>query len=316
MKLLLVLLALVLSSPVSAAQLRFMSGPSGGSWYALGNALSQAWENSGLPQITCSQGGGVSNILNIHAKRADFGFSVTSLLGAALKGEADFRGRTVDNAVIMTNLYSQYTYFVMRRDFADKNKIKSVEDIIDGKHALRFATLRPGTSSEFVIKALFDKAYNLDYKKAFQVEYTSYDGGVELLADNHIDCFAFSVGKTAPVIAQIENKLDIVLLSISQTALDKLADSYGTVTLMIEPGIYKALPEGSEPVKTVGDYTCIIIRKDLPENLVYELNKALWEQKSNLAKIITDINELAPDTALPDKIPAHRGSITFWQQAN
>lgn len=301
------------------SQLRFMSGPQGGNWSALGDSLCAVWSSSGLPKASSVQGAGVSNILNIHTRRADLGFSVTSLLGAALKGEADFSGRKASNAVIMANLYTQYTYFIMRKDFAQKYSIRSVEDIITKKLPVRFAALRPGTSSEFVVKALFEKGYGLDYKKAFQdwggtVEYSSYDGGAELLADNHIDCFAFSVGKVAPIVRSIEERTDVVILPVGQDALDRLSDAYGTVTLTVEPGIYKSLPEGADPVKTVGDYTCIVIRKDLPESLVYELSKTLWEHKSDLAAAVKDISELEADTALPEKVPAHTGSVRFWRE--
>ena len=296
-----------------------MAGPTGGNWSALGTALSGMWTKNNLPKTTSSSGGGVSNILSVHARRGDLGFSVTSLLGAALKGEADFKGRTVNNAVIMTNLYTQYTYFIMRKDFAKKNNIKSVEDIVNKKLAMRFATLKPGTSSEFVVKALFEKGYGFDYKTMFpnwggSVEYASYDGGADLLADDHLDCFAFSIGKIASTVMNIENRVDIVLLPVGQDALDKISEAYGTVTLTIEPGIYKSVPEGSEPIKTVGDYTCVVIRKDLPESLVYELNKAIWENKADLVASVQDMDELVPEIALPEKIPAHKGSIKFWKK--
>ena len=303
------------------SQLRFMSGPQGGNWSALGDSLCALWSASNLPSASSVRGAGVTNILNIHARRGDLGFSVTSLLGAALKGEADFRGRAVTNAVIMATLYTQYTYFVMRKDYAQKYAIKSVEDLITKKLPVRFATLRPGTSSEFVVKALFEKGYGLDYRKAFQnwggsVEYSSYDGGAELLVENHADCFAFSVGKVAPIVQSIEERTDVVLLPVGQEALDKLSDAYGTVTLTIEPGIYRSLPEGAEPVKVVGDYTCIVIRKDLPESLVYELNKALWEHKADLAAAVKDMSELEAGSALPEQenIPAHTGSVNFWRE--
>ena len=294
-----------------------MSGPQGGSWFTLGDALCKIWTASGLPKASSSQGAGVSNILSVHARRGDLGFSVTSLLGAALKGEADFMGRAVNNAVIMCNLYTQYTYFIMRKDFAEANGIKSVDDIAAKKAKVRFATLRPGTSSEFVVKALFEKGYGLDYKKAFQdwggtVEYASYEGGADLLAENHIDCFAFSVGKAASIVSSIESRTDVMILSAGQEALDKLSEAYGTVTFTVEPGIYKSLPEGAEPVKVVGDYTCLIVRKDLPESLVYELCLAVWDHKEELLSVVQDMRELVPGTALPEKIPAHEGSIKFW----
>ena len=317
----LILLLLIASSAYSSesgwpSNLRFMSGPKGGNWETLGSALSEIFNSSGLPETISASGAGVSNILNTHARRADFGFSVTSLLGAALKGESDFRGCAVNNAVIMTNLYTQYTYFIMRKDFAAKNNIKSLDDIINNKIAVRFATLKPGTSSEFVIKALFDKAFGVDYKKFFasiggSVDYFSYEAGADLLVDNNLDCFAFSVGKIAPILTSIESRAEIILLPVSQEALNKLSDAYGTVTLEIEPGIYKSV---SEPVKTVGDFTCIVIRKDLPESLVYALNKAIWENKEFLTAKVQDMSELNYNTALPEKIPAHNGSLKFWNE--
>ena len=256
-------------------QLRFMTGPAGGNWAMLGNIIADEWGNAGLPITVSIAGGGVSNILNVNAKRGDLGFSVASLMGAAVKGEGDFEGRKIDDTEIMSNLYPQYTYFIMRKDFAEKNKIKSVDDIIEKRPVIRFSTLRPGTSTEFVVKALFEKAWGLDYKKIFQVQYESYEGGASLLAGNHLDCLAFSIGKIAPIINNIENQIDIVLLPVSQEAINKLAEAYGTTTFEIEPGIYKALPPGSEPAKTVGDYTCIVMRKDLPGSLVNELKKVL-----------------------------------------
>ena len=295
-------------------QLRFMAGPPGGNWFALGTALAETWTKEGMPKTTSTSGGGVANIINAANGRGDFGFSVTSLLGAAIKGEADFEGKPVKNAVIMSNLYTQYTYFIMRKDYAEKNGIKSVGDIIKKKLPIRFATLKPGTASEFVVNALFKKGYGIDYKKEFKswkgsIEYASYEGGADLLADNHLDCFAFSVGRIASIIMNIESKIDIVILPVEQKALDLLANAYGTVTFTIQPGAYKSV---TKPIKTVGDYTCIVVRKDLPEDLVFELNKVLWNKKSALVNVVKDMSELEPGMALPKKVPSHPGSVKFW----
>jgi len=294
-------------------QLKFMSGPPGGNWFALGTALSEMWSKNVI-QTTSSSGGGVANILNADAKKGDFGFTVASLLGAAIAGEEDFEGKAVKNSVIMANLYTQYTYFIMRKDFAEKNGIKSVDDMISKDIPVRFATLKPGTASEFIIKALFKKGYNTNYeqlkKKKWTFEFTSYDGGADLLADNHLDCFAFSVGRVASIVMNIETNTPVVILPVGQKALDALAAAYGTTTFTIQPGTYKSV---TTPVKTIGDYTCIVIRKDLPDSLVYELNKALWANKASLQMAVADIGELNPKEALPDSLPAHPGSVQFWK---
>ncbi len=294
-------------------QLRFMAGPPGGNWFALGTALSEMWSKTVL-QTTSSTGGGVSNILNAELKKGDFGFSVTSLVGAAIAGEEDFSGRAVKNAVVMANLYTQYTYFIVRKDFADRNGIRSVDDMIAKNIPVRFATLKPGTASEFVIKALFKKGYGVDYeglkKKGWTFEFTSYDNGADLIADNHLDCFAFSVGRVASVVMNIESSTPIYILPVGQKALDALAAAYGTTTFTIQPGVYKSV---TAPIRTVGDYTCIVVRKDLPESLVYELNRTLWAAKSDLAMAVQDISELNPQEALPSGVPAHPGSVRFWK---
>ena len=217
-------------------QLKFMAGPPGGNWFALGSAFSDMWSKNVI-QTTSSSGGGVSNILNTNVKKGDFGFSVTSLLGAAVKGEQDFLGRPTANSVIMANLYTQYTYFVMNKDFAEKHKIKKVGDIFDKKIPVRMATLKPGTASEFVVKTLFLKGYGITYKDIKKMggsmEFASYEGGADLLADGHIDLFIFSVGKVASIVMNIESKAKVTILPVEDSALKALADEEGYETFVV-----------------------------------------------------------------------------------
>lgn len=322
---LLLMFAMLISftaAPASAAtksnwpkQVKFMAGPPGGNWFALGSALADMWSKNVIP-TTSSTGGGVSNIINADVKKGDFGFSVTSLLGAAIKGEQDFEGRKTSNSVIMANLYTQYTYFIARKDFVDKHNIKSLGDIFARKIPTRMATLKPGTASEFVVKSLFLKGYGVDYKaiKAMggSMEFASYEGGADLMADNHIDLFAFSVGKVASIVMNMESTTNIVILPVEDKPLKALADAYGTVTFTVEPGIYKSV---TTPVKTVGDYTSIVVRKDLPDDLVYELCKAMWTNKSSLSKAVKDIDELSPAIAVPSGVPVHPGAARYWKEA-
>ncbi len=321
-KAILILLTLMLAMSLGAQnktgwpdQLKFMAGPPGGNWFALGTALSEMWSKNVL-QTTSSTGGGVGNIVNTDLKKGDFGFSVVSLVGAALAAEEDFAGKDIKNAVVMANLYTQFTYYIIRKDFADKHGIKSLDDLVAKGVPVRFATLKPGTASEFVIKAMFKKGYGTDYeqlkKKGWSFEFTSYDNGADLMADNHLDVFAFSVGKAASIVMNIETSTPIYILPVGQKALDALAKAYGTTTFTVEPGIYKSV---TTPVKTIGDYNCIVVRKDLPDSLVYELNKAMWANKASLAAAVSDFNELTIKDALPAGLPAHPGSVQFWKNA-
>ncbi|MDY3869160.1 MAG: TAXI family TRAP transporter solute-binding subunit [Pyramidobacter sp.] len=300
-------------------QLKFMAGPPGGNWFALGGGLADMWSKE-VMQTTSITGGAVANIINSHMRKGDLGFSNTSMLAVAQKGTdlAIFK-RVCSNAKMLANLYTQYTYFIARKDFAEKHGVTTVDDIVNKKLPIRFATLKTGTGSEFVVKAVFESGYGIDYRKAIKewggsVEYASYSGGADLIADNHLDVFAFSVGKVAAIVMQIESQTDVVILGMSQEALDKVGEAIGTVTFTVDPGIYKSVTK--EPVKVVGDYTCIVVRGDLDDKVVYDLCKAMYENVDMLAKGVVDIKELDPKTAIPaSSVVSHPGAVKYWTEA-
>ena len=308
------------AATVKPDQLRFMAGPPGGNWFALGGALADLWTSKLIP-TTSITGGAVANIINAHNGKGELGFSNTSMVAVGQKAsDAPFKTST-DNAVIMANLYTQYTYFIARKDFVEKHGIKSVDDLVARKIATRFATLKTGTGSEFIVNGIFKAGLGVaDYRKELKewggsVEYASYSSGADLLADNHLDVFAFSVGKVASIVMQIESQTDIVLLGLEQATLDKIGEAYGTVTFTVDPGIYKSVTEKDPVVKVVGDYTCIVVRNDLDEQLVYDLCKVMHENQDTLAKAVVDIQELSPATAIPGgAIKSHPGAVRYWNE--
>lgn len=322
-----VALALIaILSVVSAAQaarpdqLRFLSGPPGGNWFALGGALADLWSTQ-LVSTTSITGGAVANIINTHNSKGDIGFSNTCMVAAAQKASDPVFKEAADKTLIMANLYTQHTYYIARKDFVEKHGVKTFDDIVNNKIPMRFATLKTGTGSEFVINGVFKAGFGIDdYRKELKdwggsVEYASYSDGADLLADNHLDVFAFSVGKVASIVMQIESQTDVVLLSMEQSTLDKVGEAYGTVTFIVEPGIYKSVTEDTPPVRLVGDYTCVIARDDLDDELVYDLCKLMFENQESLSKAVVDINELDPATAIPGgSVKSHPGAVRYWEE--
>jgi len=305
------LLLFLVPALASAEDYRFVSGPQGGNWFVLGGAISSYLSEAGL-NTSSSTGGGVSNILNISKGKADLGFSVGSLLGAAVTGQGEFKQK-VDNSVLLCNLYPQITYFIARKDFVEQNKVKSLKDALNVS-ALRIATLKPGTSSEFVVSSLLEQGYGKNWKNiqegGGQVQFASYSDGAGLIADNHIDMFAFSVGPIASIIMNIESQTDIVILPVEDDALQKLSDSYGTSTYYIEPGVYKSV---TEKIPTVGDNTVCVVRKDLPDAVVTKMAETLLKNKDNMATTIKDVEAFNAKTAVSEKLPMHPAAKAYFQ---
>ncbi len=302
----------ICSSLVAVAETyRFNSGPQGGNWFVLGGAISAYFSEDGVP-TSSSTGGGVSNIINIDKGKADFGFSVGSLVGAAHAGEATFKGK-LENAVIFANLYPQVTYFVARKDFVEKNNIKTLKDIFSVPK-LSFATLKPGTSSEFVIRSLFNIAYDQDWKSikknGGKVQFASYSDGAGLIGDGHIDVFAFSVGQNASIILNIESQTDVVILPVEDEALQKLSDAYGTSTFTVKPGFYKSV---TSDVPTVGDFTVLVTNKNIDAKAIEAAATSLNKNASNLAATVKDFSAFTPKIAI-SKLPMHEAAKSYWEK--
>lgn len=306
-----VLVLAVVSSVAVAANYRFVSGPQGGNWFVLGGAISSYLSEAGL-NTSSSTGGGVSNVMNVNRGKADLGFTVGSLLGAAAKGEGKFK-KPVDNAVVLGNLYPQITYFIARKDFVEENNIKNLGDAL-AVDSLRIASLKPGSSSEFVVSSLlrlgYDKSWKSIKKGGGKVQFASYSDGAGLIADGHIDMFAFSVGKIASIIMNIESQTEIVILPVETAALQTLSDSYGTGIHTIEPGIYKSVTEN---VQTVGDYTLCVVRKDIPADQVKQMAAALYKNKDNLATTIKDFSAFNATDAVSASLPMHPAAEAYWK---
>lgn len=302
---------LILPTSSTAQSYRFVSGPQGGNWFVLGGAFSSYFTKNGV-ETSSSTGGGVSNIINVSRKKADAGFSVGSLLGAAAKGEGKFK-KPMKNAVVLANLYPQVTYFIARDDFAKKHNIKTLGDALKVKN-LRIASLKPGSSSEFVVSALLKLGYNTDWKKikkeGGKVQFASYSDGAGLIADNHVDIFAFSVGQIASVVMNIESQTKIDILPVEKEALKTLSDAYGTGTHVIKPGIYKSV---KADIPTVGDLTVCLVSKDLPDAVVKKMAQTLLQKKPDLENTIKDFSYFNAKTAVSNSLPMHPAAKAYFE---
>lgn len=297
------------------SHLRMLTGPNGGQWFMMGDPIAEVLGKTVLP--TSSRiGGGMANIDAINQKMGDLGFSLACFMGAAGSGEAEYQSIKLDNAALLANVYPQVLYFLMRKDFADANGIASVEDLLSKPLQLRFASLKPGTASEFILNLLFRHGYNTDFTRlraqGWTIQFNNYAETADNFVSGEIDCFAYTAGTEVPLILTMEKHTEVVVLPLDQKVLDMLSEKFKTSSYTIEPGVYRSV---TRPVRTLSDYTCLLVRKDLPEDLVFAVCKALWRGRDQIAGVIKDFGALSPQTAVPQGLPVHPGARRFWSEA-
>jgi len=305
------------SAPVTVAMerpphLRLLAGPNGGQWFTAGERMATILTRAMCP-TTSRIGGGVANISAIDQRRGDIGFTLTCFLGAAQSGEPEYQSMIAENAVLMVNVYPQVLYFLLRKDVALRYGITDVASLLKQRAPLRFASLKPGTASEFVLSMLLKYGYDTNFAKlreqGWSLEFNNYAETADNFVEGKLDCFAYTAGTEVPLILAMEKHTELLVLPVDRHVLDLLAKKFKTGIYTIMPGLYKSI---STPVATLGDSTCLIVRKDLPDDFVFEISKTLWDNKAGLVDAVADFQNLSPEKAVPPGFDVHPGAKKFW----
>lgn len=292
--------------------LRLLAGPSGGQWHTAGERLATILTRAVAP-TTSRIGGGVANITAIDQRHGDIAFTLTCFLGAAQSGEQEYQSLVTENVALLANVYPQVLYFLMRKDVAQKHGITDVASLLQLRAPLRFASLRPGTASEFILNMLLKYGYDTNFtnlrEQGWQLEFGNYAEVADNFVEGKLDCFAYTAGTEVPLILAMEKHTEVLILPIEQKVLDLLAEKFQTSTYTILPGTYTSV---TEPITTLGDSTCLIVRKDLPDDLVYEIAKALWENRASLVEAVKDFQALSLQSVVAPGLDIHPGAKKFW----
>ncbi len=78
------------------------------------------------------------------------------------------------------------------------------------------------------------------------------------------------------------------------------------------PGTY---PYQEKPIRTAASPNVLVVRDDVPEEIVYQLTKLLWENLSTLQEIHSATKEMHLVDALKGiPIPLHPGALRYYQE--
>ena len=84
----------------------FSAGPTGGSWTPMAAAASQV-VNKRFPELNVQvePGAALVNMEKIRSDKADIGWSMTTVMSDAQKGEGQFAGKQTDKGLYVANFY-------------------------------------------------------------------------------------------------------------------------------------------------------------------------------------------------------------------
>jgi uncharacterized protein len=297
--------AATLAGTAGAQQIKLMTGPQGGSWYPLGGAIQGIIEKSVAgTSVQVLPGAGISNVVGVQTGKAEMGFgnSVSSVDG--VNGVEPFKSKQ-DNVCQVATLYFQYFHAVALAD-------SGVTHMGQAKGKALTTQQRGNTGEQMTRDAL--KVYGLDYSALSKVNHGNYTDSVSQLKDGHAQVFTLITTVPASSVMDLASARDIRVLEFPNDkfqALQKINKGYDK--RIIKAGSY---PKQDKDVQTIGTWTHLVASCKLPEQLVYNITKALASNIENLGNVVSAVKGLTvKDMAADVGVPYHPGARKFYQEA-
>jgi hypothetical protein len=303
---LLVFLAGLMTTP-ALARTTFISigtGGTGGVYYPYGGGVAEIWSKhvDGVKAVAEVTGASVENVKLAHKGETVIGEVMGDVAVAGFEGLSKFKGKKHDilsMAIMYPNLLQVVTL-----------KSSGITDITQLK-GRNISTGSPGSGTNFMAEVVLG-AVGVD-KESYKDSRLSFTESANALRDGTIDVGFWSVGPPTSSIMDLATTHDIHIISLTpeQTAKVLAAnETYSSVDL--KGGTYNGVDDA---VSTIGVWNVMVCQGTLPEDMVYQLSKALFENNDYLFKIHPAAAYTTPENAVKySPIPLHLGTIKYLKE--
>jgi uncharacterized protein len=282
-----------------------------GVYYPTGGAIcrlvNKTKKEHGIRCSVESTGGSVYNLNTIRAGELDMGVAQSDWQYHAYHGTSKFKDQGANNDLrAVFSVHPEPFTVVARKD----SGIKNFQDL-KGK---RVNIGNPGSGQrgtmEVTMKAL--GWTNADFKLASELKSSEQS---KALCDNKIDAMVFTVGHPSGSIKEASTSCDSVLVNVTGPEIDKLVadnDYYRTAT--IPGGMYRGTDTDT---KTFGVGATFVTSAKVPEDVIYNVVKAVFENFDEFKKLHPAFANLKKEEMIKDGLsaPLHAGAAKYYKEA-
>ncbi len=305
--------ATALAPTEAVAQQRFMTIGTGGVtgvYYAAGGAIcrlvNKERSRHGIRCSVESTGGSVANINTLRAGDLDFGVAQSDWQFHAAKGTKVFQqnGPYADLRAVFSLHPEPFT--VLARKEANITRFEDLK----GK---RVNIGNPGSGTRASMDELLAAMgwKTSDFSLAAELKADEHGPA---LCDNKIDAFFYGVGHPSANIQDPITTCGARLVPLRNAATNKLvADNAFYANVDIPGGVYPGHPN---PTPTYGVLATFVTSAKVPEQTVYELVRAVFENFDEFKKLHPALANLDPQRMVKDGLsaPLHPGAAKYYRE--
>lgn len=280
------------------------TGPTSGLYYPIGGAFSSVFGKLGYKSSAQSTGASAENINLIITGGAEMAITMSDSVAQAYNAFGAYEGKTpAKNLMAITGLYPNYVQLITTK----KTGVTKFEDL-KGK---KVGVGAPNSGVELNARMMYE-AHGMTYADS-KVDYLNYGEAIEQMQNGLVDAVFVTSGIPNATIMELSVAEQIVIVPIQGEGLKKLTEKY---PFFVPEVIPKETYKTETDVNTVTVRNIMLVRSDLPENVVYDLTKAIFE---NIDSIKASHATAAKHVSLENShigvdIPFHPGAVKYYQE--
>lgn len=251
--------------------LSLLTGGTQGTYYALGGTFADLIsDETGIKTTAEVSQASAANVTGLDTDKGQIAFLQTDIAYYATNGEFMFEGKAVDSFSALGALYPETVQLVT----TEKSGIKTYADL-KGK---KVSVGAPGSGTFANAKQLLEvhgltmddiKPQNLDFGE-------STDG----LQSGQIDAAFITAGTPTGAVEALNATSEVYIIPVDAGKADELIEKYPYYAKdTIKAGTYGL----KEDIETVSVIAMLAVRKDLPEDVVYKMTKAIYDNAEKIS---------------------------------
>ncbi len=274
----------------------------GGTYYLYAGGWSQVIEKvTGIPTAVEATGGPNDNMHLVHNGDLELGMVTMGPAFEGWNGEGDWtQGIKMTNVRALFPMYTTYSQW-----WAFKGAgINSINDLAGKTVGVGPAGGTAGTYHPRILEALGINA---------TVRHAGISDLVAQHQDGQLDANSFAAGIPVSSVMEAAAQKELVFFGVDGEARDKICAQWPFWSPSVIPaGAYDFL---TEDVETIEMWNVAVGHKDLPDDLVYEIVKGVFENQDMMVTAHAAAKEtLAENVAKNTWMPMHPGAIKYFEE--
>jgi TRAP transporter TAXI family solute receptor len=296
----------------ATAQEKFITIGTGGQtgvYYVVGQSICRLVNrNTAEHNLKCtapSTGGSIANINAIKAGDMDMGVAQSDWQFHAYNGSSEYKDNKFDKLRAVFSVHGEPFTVVARAD----SGIKTFDDL-KGK---RVNVGNPGSGQRATMEVVLDAmGWSMnDFALASELKPAEQSAA---LGDNKVDAIVYTVGHPNGSIQEATSTVEARLIPVTGPAIDKLiAENPYYAAATIPGGMYPGTPDD---VNTFGVKATFVTSADVPDDVVYTVVKAVFENFDRFKGLHPAFANLKEEEMISDGLsaPLHPGAEKYYRE--